>query len=67
MHSLFTNMFLHGSWMHLIGNMLFLWVFGDNIEARMGNIKFLLFYICGGLAASGAHILLNIGSNIPAV
>ncbi len=65
--TLFTNMFLHGSWMHLIGNMLFLRVFGDNIEARMGNIKFLLFYIIGGLLASGAHILLNLGSTIPAV
>lgn len=67
MHSLFTNMFLHWSRMHLIGNMLFLRVFGDNIEARMWNIKFLLFYICGWLAASAAHILLNTWSSIPAV
>lgn len=65
--SLLTNMFLHGSWMHLWGNMLFLWVFGDNIEARMGNIKFLLFYVAWGIVAALAHIFLNLDSTIPAV
>jgi membrane associated rhomboid family serine protease len=65
--TLLTNMFLHGGWMHLIGNMLFLWVFADNIEAVIGKIPFLLFYIGGGLAASGAHILFNLNSSLPAV
>jgi membrane associated rhomboid family serine protease len=55
-HTLITSMFMHGSWMHLIGNMLFLWVFADNIEAKVGNFTFLLFYIAGGLFASFAHI-----------
>ena len=66
-YTLFTSMFLHGGWMHLIGNMLFLWVFGDNIEATIGSPKFLLFYLAGGVAASAAHIFFNMGSNIPSV
>lgn len=57
--TLFTSMFMHGDWMHLIGNMLFLWVFADNIEATVGNIPFLGFYVLGGLAASFAHIYLS--------
>lgn len=65
--TLFTNMFLHGGWMHLIGNMLFLWVFADNIEAVIGKIPFILFYFGGGLAASAAHILFNLNSSIPAI
>ena len=65
--TLLTNMFLHGGWMHLIGNMLFLWVFADNIEAVIGKMLFILFYIGGGLAASGAHILFNADSAIPAI
>ena len=65
--TLLTNMFLHGGWMHIIGNMLFLWVFADNIEAVVGNINFLAFYLLGGLFASGLHIVLNSTSNIPAV
>lgn len=65
--TLITNMFLHGGWMHLIGNMLFLWVFADNIEAVIGKIPFTLFYIGGGLAASAAHILFNLNSTLPAV
>jgi membrane associated rhomboid family serine protease len=51
LHALFTSMFLHGSWMHLIGNMMFLWVFADNIEAVLGNFRFLVFYILGGIVA----------------
>ena len=47
--TLFTSMFLHGGWMHLIGNMLFLWIFADNIEATIGSTKFTIFYILGGL------------------
>ena len=56
LYTLLTSMFLHGGWMHLIGNMLFLWVFADNIEAIVGNIAFLIFYVLGGLFASGVHI-----------
>jgi membrane associated rhomboid family serine protease len=55
--TLITSMFMHGGWMHLIGNMLFLWVFADNIEAKIGNLYFVIFYVAGGLAASFAHIL----------
>lgn len=65
--SLFTSMFLHGGWMHLIGNMLFLWVFADNIEAVVGSRDFFVFYILGGLAASLAHIFFNMTSPVPAV
>jgi len=65
--TLLTSMFLHGGWMHLIGNMMFLWVFADNIEATIGNIRFALFYILGGVAASAAHIFFNMESVIPAV
>lgn len=54
--TLITSMFMHGGWMHLIGNMLFLWVFADNIEAKVGNFYFIIFYIAGGLFASFAHI-----------
>lgn len=53
--------------MHLIGNMLFLWVFGDNIEAIIGKWKFLLFYVAGGVFASLAHMVFNLGSHIPAI
>jgi membrane associated rhomboid family serine protease len=66
-YSLFTSMFLHGGWMHLIGNMLFLWVFADNIEQIIGNANFVVFYIVGGLAAHAAHIFFNIDSGIPTV
>lgn len=62
-NSLFTlvsSLFLHGSWMHLFGNMLFLWVFADNIEAKIGSISFLFFYLCGGLLASMTHIYFSV-------
>ena len=65
--TLFSSMFLHGGWMHLGGNMLYLWIFGDNLERVMGAVKFLLFYVVCGLAASAAHILFNLSSPIPAV
>lgn len=65
--TLFSSMFLHGGWMHLIGNMLFLWVFADNIEATVGNMSFLIFYILGGMAAHAAHIYFNWDSTIPTV
>ena len=65
--TLLTSMFLHGGWMHLGGNMLYLWIFGDNLEHRMGHARFLIFYLLCGLAAGGAHIVFNSGSNVPTV
>jgi membrane associated rhomboid family serine protease len=65
--TLLTSMFLHGGWMHLGGNMLYLWIFGDNLEKVMGAARFLLFYLACGLVASFAHIFFGPGSNIPAV
>jgi membrane associated rhomboid family serine protease len=65
--TLVTYMFLHGDWWHLIGNMLFLWVFGDNVEDAMGSIRFLLFYLLCGVAAGLAHVLANAGSEAPLV
>lgn len=67
LQTLFTSIFLHGSWMHLLGNMLFLWIFADNIEATIGNIKFLLFYIAGGLAAGLTQVLVEPSSLTPCV
>ncbi len=55
-YTLLSSIFMHGSWMHLIGNMLFLWVFADNIESKIGSIKFLIFYLAGGFMASFTHI-----------
>jgi len=65
--ALVTSMFLHGSWMHLIGNMWFLWIFGNNIEDSMGHLRFLLFYLLTGLAAAAAHVLSGPSSMIPTV
>ncbi len=65
--TLFTSMFLHGGLLHLIGNMLYLWIFGDNVEGIMGHGRFLLFYLCCGLIASMSHVLLAPDSNIPMV
>jgi membrane associated rhomboid family serine protease len=65
--TLLTSMFLHGGWGHLGGNMLFLWIFGDNIEHRLGHLRFLVFYLACGFAASVAHILFNSTSIVPAV
>jgi len=61
------SMFLHGGWMHLLGNMLFLWIFGDNVEDRLGHGRFLAFYILCGYAATFAHFWANPGSPVPAV
>ena len=58
--TLFTSMFLHGGWMHLIGNMMFLWIFADNIEAVIGNKSFIIFYIAGGLFSAAAHAGIDI-------
>jgi len=64
---IFTSIFLHGGWLHLIGNMWFLWIFGDNVEDELGHLAYLLFYLGCGLLASTAHILANPASVIPAV
>jgi len=59
--------FLHAGFLHIIGNMLFLWVFGNNVEDYLGPVKFLIFYLLGGIAAAFAHILLNLNDVLPAV
>jgi len=63
----FTSMFLHGSWMHLIGNMWFLWVFGDNIEDSMGPARFAIFYLISGIGAALLQVIFNPASGIPMV
>jgi membrane associated rhomboid family serine protease len=65
--SLFTSMFLHGGFLHLAGNMLYLWIFGDNVEDQLGHVKFFIFYILCGLAASLLHILTAPNSQVPMV
>jgi membrane associated rhomboid family serine protease len=65
--TLVTSMFLHGGWMHLGGNMLYLWIFGDNLERVMGAAKYAAFYLVCGLAAGFAHILFAAGSTVPTV
>jgi membrane associated rhomboid family serine protease len=67
LYSVFTSMFLHGGWMHLLGNMLFLWVFADNIEATIGSSRFLVFYFLGGILAQLTHIYFNTASTVPTV
>jgi rhomboid family protein len=62
---LFTSMFLHGGWMHLIGNMWFLWIFGDNVEDRIGHARYLLLYLAGGLAGALTHWFFNWNSAMP--
>ena len=63
--TLFTAMFMHASWVHLGGNMLYLWIFGDNVEDRFGSVKFLGFYLLCGIAATFAQLAFSLGSNIP--
>jgi len=65
--TLFTSMFLHGGWMHLLGNMLFLWIYGDNIEDSMGHARFLCFYLLCGIAAVFAQALPDPGSAYPII
>jgi membrane associated rhomboid family serine protease len=60
-------MFLHGGWLHLIGNMWFLWIFGDNVEDSMGPVRYILFYVLCGLGAGLAHFLLGPSSPLPTV
>jgi len=63
--TLFTSMFMHGGWVHLGSNMLYLWIFGDNVEDRFGHIKFVIFYLLCGLAATFAQLAFSIGSIVP--
>jgi membrane associated rhomboid family serine protease len=65
--TLFTSMFLHGGWFHLIGNMVFLYVFGDNVEDRMGKLKYLIFYLLCGVVAGISQVLVSPGSIIPSI
>ncbi len=67
LHTLFTSMFLHGGFLHIIGNVWFLWIFGDNIEDICGRKRFLLLYFATGLIASFAHALLNPSSTVPTI
>ncbi len=64
---LFTSMFLHGGWLHLLGNLLFLWIFGGRVEDRMGRVRFLLVYLAGGVAAGAAQVLSDPASAIPMI
>ncbi len=64
---IFASMFLHGGWLHLLGNMLFLFVFGRSIEDRFGHLKFLAIYFVGGFAGALLHIVLNAGSTVPTI
>jgi membrane associated rhomboid family serine protease len=63
--TLFTSMFMHAGWLHLGGNMLYLWIFGDNVEDRFGHVYFTLFYLLCGLAATGAQLAFSLGSHVP--
>jgi membrane associated rhomboid family serine protease len=65
--TILTSMFLHGGWLHIIGNMWFLWIFGDNVEDYLGHFKYLLFYLISGCAAAIAYILLDASSNQPTI
>ncbi len=62
-----TSMFLHGSWLHLLGNMWFLWIFGDNVEDHLGHFKYRVFYFLAGFAAAALQIAFDVGSTIPSV
>ena len=63
--TIFTAMFLHAGWLHLLGNMLYLWIFGDNVEDRFGHLKFLLFYLICGIVATLAQLSFNPHSTVP--
>jgi len=65
--TVFTSMFMHGGWMHIIGNMLYLWIFGNNVEDAMGHSRFVVFYLVCGIAAFLAHALGDVNSQIPTV
>ena len=63
--TLFTSMFMHAGWLHLGGNMLYLWIFGDNVEDRFGHLPFTIFYLLCGLAATFAQLMFSLGSRVP--
>ena len=63
--TIFTAMFMHGGWMHLLGNMLYLWIFGDNVEDRFGHTRYLIFYLLCGIAATFAQVLVDPNSTVP--
>ena len=63
--TIFTSMFMHAGWVHLGGNMLYLWIFGDNVEDRFGHLKFIIFYLLCGIAAMFAQLAFSAGSNVP--
>ena len=65
--TILTSMFMHGGWMHLVGNMWFMWVFGNNVEDSMGHVRFVVFYLLCGALAAGAHIFTDPGSIVPTV
>ncbi|MDY7030386.1 MAG: rhomboid family intramembrane serine protease [Thermodesulfobacteriota bacterium] len=65
--TIFTAMFMHGGWIHLFSNMLFLWIFGDNVEDILGHVRYLFFYMISGIFASLFHIFTNVNSQIPSV
>ena len=65
--SIFLSMFLHGGWAHILGNMLYLWIFGDNVEDRLGHVGYLVFYLLAGVAATLAHGFLSPHSTVPAI
>jgi membrane associated rhomboid family serine protease len=65
--SLVTSMFLHGGWMHIIGNMLYLWIFGDNVEGHLGSLGYLVFYVFAGVVAALAQIVANPASQVPTI
>jgi len=62
-----TSMFLHGGWLHFLGNMLYLWIFGDNVEDRLGHSRFAFFYLACGAAAALAHVFMNPASQVPTI
>ena len=63
--TIFTSMFMHGGWLHIGGNMLYLWIFGDNVEDRFGHFRYLVFYLLCGIAATFAQLAFSLGSDIP--
>jgi membrane associated rhomboid family serine protease len=63
--TIFTSMFMHAGWVHIGGNMLYLWIFGDNVEDRFGHLQYLFFYLVCGIAATFAQLAFSIGSNVP--
>jgi membrane associated rhomboid family serine protease len=67
MFAFFSSMFLHGGWLHLLGNMWTLWIFGDNVEDRLGRTRYVSLYLAGGIAAALMHILANAGSQVPTI